>query len=148
MGNISTQLELVRECYQRVASAQTCWNDYRRAAGRGGTATPELPQFVSLMTELTHTAEQLDRMAKERRKRFEAIAVLQATLRFKDGSTRRVAVSKPTDEIDEPFIGEMFYDALTRQGVIASLEDYPVLVVDRRKRIVASIPIATEDIML
>lgn len=146
MGNIGTLLELVRECYQKVASAQTDWNNYRRAAGQDGTATPELPQFVSLMTELTHTAEQLDRMAKERRKRFEAIAVLQASLRFKDGSTRRVAVSKPTDEIDEPFIGEMFYDALTRQGVVASLEDYPVLIVDRRKRVIARIP--TESIML
>ena len=146
MGNISTQLELVRECYQKVALAQTDWNNYRRAAGRGGTATPELPQFVSLMTELTHTAEQLDHIAKERRRRFDAVPVLQAALRFRDGTTRRVAVSKPTDEIDEPFVGEMFHAALVKQGVIGTLEDYPVLVVDRRRRVVARIP--TEIIML
>ena len=49
-------------------------------------------------------------------------------------------VSKPTDAIDEPYIGEMFHAALVKQGVVASLEAYPVLVVDRRKRIVAEIP--------
>ena len=94
------------------------------------------------MTELTHTAEELTRKIEERRKRFDSVPVLQAMLRFKDGSTRRVAVSKPTDEIEEPYIGEMFHAALQKQGVVASLEAYPVLVVDRRKRIVAEIPVS------
>jgi hypothetical protein len=59
---------------------------------------------------------------------------------FKDGSTRRVAVSKPTDTIEEPHIGEMFHAALVKKGVTASLESYPVLVVDKRRRVVAEIP--------
>jgi len=92
------------------------------------------------LTYLTRTAEELTRRIEERRKRFDSVPVLQAMLRFKDGSTRRVAVSKPTDSIDEPYIGEMFHAALIKQGVVASLEAYPVLVVDRRKRIVAEIP--------
>ena len=138
--NMKQQLELVRDCYDKVASAQKLWNDYRRAAGKSGTAMPELPQFVTLMTELTRTAEMLDRKIEERRKRFDSVPVLQALLRFADGTTRKVAVSKPTGEIEEPFIGEMFHAALVKQGVVSSLETYPVLVVDKRKRIVAEIP--------
>ena len=139
-STISTQLELVRECYHRVSSAHNFWTAYRRAAGDCGTATPELPQFASLLTDLTRTAEELDRKIAERRKRFDAVPILQALLRFKDGTTRKVAVSKPTGEIEEPFIGEMFHAALVKQGVVSSLETYPVLVVDKRKRIVAEIP--------
>ena len=149
MESLRTQLDLVQESYLKVASAMNFYTAYRRAAGEGGTETPELPQFVSLMTELTRTTEELTRKIEERRKRFDSIPVLQAMLRFKDGSTRRVAVSKPTDEIEEPYIGEMFHAALQKQGVVASLEAYPVLVVDRRKRIVAEIPVSTtDDIML
>ena len=140
MESIRTQLDLVQESYLKVASANNFYNAYRRAAGECGTETPELPQFVALMTELTHTAEKLTRKIEERRKRFDSVSVLQAMLRFKDGSTRRVAISKPTDEIEEPYIGEMFYAALQKQGVVASLEAYPVLVVDRRRRIVGEIP--------
>ena len=84
--------------------------------------------------------EELTRKAEERRKRFDAVPILQAMLRFADGTTRRVAVSKPTDAIEEPYIGEMFHMALKKQGVVASLETYPVLVVDKRKRIVGEIP--------
>ena len=96
--------------------------------------------FASLLVALTHVAEDIDRRITERRARFDAVPVLQAELRFKDGTTRKVAVSKPTGEIEEPFIGEMFHAALVKQGVVASLETYPVLVVDKRKRIVAEIP--------
>ena len=138
--NMKQQLELVRDCYDKVASAQKLWNDYRRVAGESGTATPELPQLKWLLGMFTRTAEMLDRKIEERRKRFDSVPVLQALLRFADGTTRKVAVSKPTDEIEEPYIGEMFYTALKAQGVAVSLETYPVLVVDRRKRVVAVIP--------
>ena len=148
MKNLKTQLDLVQESYLKVASANNFYTAYRRAAGEGGTETPELPQFVALMTALTRTAEELTRKVEERRKRFDSVPVLQAMLRFKDGSTRRVAVSKPTDATEEPYIGEMFHVALQKQGVVATLEDYPVLVIDRRKRVVAEIPAATADIML
>lgn len=140
MGSLRTQLDLVQESYLKVASAHNFYTSYRRAAGHGGTETPELSQFASLMTELTRTSEELTRKIEERRKRFDSVPVLQAMLRFRDGTTRRVVVSKPTDEIDEPFVGEMFHAALVKQGVVASLEDYPVLVVDRRRRVVAEIP--------
>ena len=140
MESLRTQLELVQESYLKIASAHNFYTAYRRAAGNGGTESPELPQFVALMTELTHMVEELTRKIDERRKRFDSVPVLQAMLRFKDGTTRRVAVSKPTDEIAEPFVGEMFHAALVKQGVVASLEDYPVLVVDRRRRVVAEIP--------
>ena len=148
MESLRTQLDLVQESYLKVASAHNFYTAYRRAAGHGGTETPELPQFVALMTELTHTAEELTRKIEERRKRFDSVPVLQAMLRFKDGSTRRVAVSKPTSAIDEPHVGEMFYAALERQGVVASLEPFPVLVVDKRNRVTGKIPVATPDIML
>lgn len=139
--NMREQLETVREAYDHAMRAQELYNAYRKAAGADGTATPELP-FAPILVALTHTAEDIDRRIAERRARFDAAPVLQATLRFRDGSTRRVAVSKPTDEIDEPHIGEMFHAALVRQGVAASCEPWPVLVVDRRGRVVGEIPCA------
>lgn len=148
MESLRTQLDFVQESYRKVASAHNFYTAYRRAAGHGGMETPELPQFVALMTELTHMAEELTRKIEERRKRFDSVPVLQAMLRFKDGSTRRVAVSKPTDAIDEPYIGEMFHAALVKQGVVATLEDYPVLVIDKRRHVIGKIPVATANIML
>ena len=87
--------------------------------------------------------EEVEKLASEHQHRFDKIPVLQANLLFEDGSTRRVAVAKPAGgEIDEPFIGEMFYAALQKQGVLSSLESFPVLVIDRRKRVIAIIPVA------
>ena len=137
--NMREQLETVRDAYDHAMRAQELYNAYRKVADANGTATPELP-FASILAAITHTAEDIDRRIAERRARFDAVPVLQALLRFKDGTTRRVAVSKPTDEIDEPYIGEMFHAALVRQGVVASCEAWPVLVVDRRGRVVGEIP--------
>ena len=137
--NMREQLETVRDAYDHAMRAQGLYNAYRKTAGADGTATPELP-FASILAALTHTTEDIDRRIAERRARFDAAPVLQAQLRFRDGTTRRVAVSKPTDEIDEPYIGEMFHAALVKQGVAASCEAWPVLVVDRRGRIVGEIP--------
>lgn len=142
MTGLNEQLELVLECYRKVASAKNFWTAYRHAAGKGGVATPELPQFAPLMAEIKRTADELTLKIEERRRRFDAVPVLQALLRFKDGATRRVAVSKPTDEIDEPHIGEMFHAALVKQGIVETCEPWPVLVVDRRGRVVAEIPSA------
>ena len=137
--SLKEQLETIREAYDHAMRAQGLYNSYRKAAGAGGTATPEIP-FTPILVALTHTAEDIDRRIAERRARFDAAPVLQATLRFRDGTTRRVAVSKPTDEIDEPHIGEMFHSALVKQGVVETCEAWPVLVVDRRGRIVGEIP--------
>lgn len=104
--------------------------------------------LASATKGLESLRQTLEREEEKRRKQFDFAPILQALLRFKDGTTRRVAVSKPTDAIDEPYVGEKFYAALTRQGVVASLEPFPVLVVDRRNRIIGKIPIATADIML
>ena len=142
MTGLNEQLELVLECYRKVASAKNFWTAYRHAAGEGGVATPELPQFAPLMAEIKRTADELTLKIEERRRRFDAVPVLQALLRFKDGTTRKVAVSKPSGEIEEPYIGEMFHDALVKQGVVASLENYPILVVDKRRRIVGEIPLS------
>ena len=142
-NSIGKQLELVREAYDHAIRAQGLYNDYRRAAGAHGTATPELP-FAPIIVALTHTAEDVSRRIEERRRRFDSVPVLQASLRCADGTTKRVAVNKPTDEIDEPHIGELFYKSLSERGVVASLESYPVFVVDRYRRVVAEIPVATQ----
>ena len=137
--NMMEQLEAVRDAWAKVAEAQGLYNAYRKAAGANGTATPELP-FAPILVSLTHTAEDIDRRIAERRARFDATPVLQATLRFRDGTTRRVAVSKPTNEIDEPHIGAMFHDAPVKTGVVETCGPWPVLVVDRRGRVVGEIP--------
>ena len=131
--SMKEQLERVREAYDCTVEAQRLW----RAA-----ELPDTPQFAALLAEIVRQAEDIDRRIGERRARFDAVPVLQAELRFKDGKTRRVAVSKPTDEIDEPHIGEMFHAALVKQGVLETCEPWPVLVVDRRGRVVAEIPSA------
>lgn len=131
--SMKEQLERVREAYDRTVEAQRLW----RAA-----ELPDTPQFAALLAEIVRQAEDIDRRIRERRARFDAVPVLQAELRFRDGATRRVAVSKPTDEIDEPHIGEMFHAALVKQGVVETCEPWPVLVVDRRGRVVAEIPSA------
>ena len=111
--DISTQLELVRECYHRVSSAHNFWIAYRRAAGEGGTATPELPQFVSLLTDLTRTAEELDRKREAAINALCGVGIVQAEVCSADGKRRRkVVVSRPTDRIDEPHISRAAYHAL------------------------------------
>lgn len=132
LSPLSDALRLMRECAEK----------YDAFVRSGGEGWPDAERFFSdAESRLNERLEAVRRRDEERRRRFDAVPVLQAALRFRDGSTRRVAVSKPTDEIDEPFVGEMFHAALVRQGVVASLEDYPVLVVDRRRRVVAEIPV-------
>ena len=111
--NISTQLELVRECYQKVASAKNFWQAYRRAAGKCGTATPELPQFVSLLTDLTRTAEELDRIRESVSNALCGVGIIQAEIYSTDGKTsRKVVIERPTAKITEPHISYAAYHAL------------------------------------
>ena len=111
--DISTQLELVQDCYQKVASAHNFWQAYRRAAGECGTATPELPQFVSLLTDLTRTAEELDRKREAVSNALCGVGIIQAEIYSADGKTSRKAViERPTAKIAEPHISYAAYHAL------------------------------------
>ena len=111
--DVSTQLELVRECHHRVSSAHNFWIAYRRATGGGGTATPELPQFASLLTDLTRTAEELDRKREAAINALCGVGIVQAEIRSADGRRgRKVVVSRPTAKIDEPHISRAAYHAL------------------------------------
>ena len=110
---ISTQLEFVRECYHSVSSAHNLWISYRRAAEDGGTTTPELPQFVSLLKDLARTAEKLDRKREAAINALCGVGIVQAEIRSADGKrSRKVVVSRPTDRIDEPHISRAAYHAL------------------------------------
>lgn len=138
MSAISDQLSALRDALRLM---RECAEKYAAFVRSGGEGWPDAGRFFSdAERRLDEQLEAVRRKDEERRRRFDAVPVLQAALRFRDGTTRRVVISKPTDEIDEPFVGEMFHAALVKQGVVASLEDYPVLVVDRRKRVVAEIP--------
>lgn len=146
MSAISDQLSSLRDALRLM---RECAEKYAAFVRSGGEGWPDAGRFFSdAERRLDEQLEAVRRKDEERRRRFDAVPVLQAALRFRDGTTRRVVVSKTTDEIAEPFVGEMFHAALVKQGVVASLEDYPVLVVDRRRRVVARIPVATENIML
>lgn len=138
MSAISDQLSSLRDALRLM---RECAEKYAAFVRSGGEGWPDAGRFFSdAERRLDEQLEAVRRKDEERRRRFDAVPVLQAALRFRDGTTRRVVVSKTTDEIAEPFIGEMFHAALVKQGVVASLEDYPVLVVDRRRRVVAEIP--------
>lgn len=81
--------------------------------GGGGTATPELPQFVSLLTDLTRTADELDRKREAAINALCGVGIVQAEIRSADGKRgRKVVVSRPTDRIDEPHISRAAYHAL------------------------------------
>ena len=111
--DISTQLELVRECYLKVASAHKLWTAYLRSAGEVGTDTKELPQFVSLFTDLARTAEELDRKREAAINALCGVGIVQAEIRSADGNrSRKVVVSRPTAKIDEPHISRAAYHAL------------------------------------
>lgn len=138
MSAIREQLSAMRDALRLM---RECAEKYDAFVRSGGEGWPDAGRFFSdAERRIDERLEAVRRKDEERRRRFDAVPVLQAALRFRDGTTRRVVVSKPTDEIDEPFVGEMFHTALVKQGVVASLEDYPVLVVDRRRRVVAEIP--------
>ncbi len=113
--NISTQLELVQECYHRAMSAKNFWTAYRRAAGECGVETRELPQFVPLLTEITRTAEELDRKREAARNALYGVGILQVEVSSADGTrVRKVVVSRPTGKIDEPHVSRAAYHALTQ----------------------------------
>ena len=133
------RLEAAEEAVRRAQEAAAAWR--RVSAPSGGADAPDalLDRFCAIAER---TVRALRAEADARRRRFDAVAVLQARLKFANGTTKRFVVAKPDDKIAEPHIGEMFHVALQKQGVVASLESYPVLVVDRRKRIVAEIPVS------
>ena len=88
--DVNTQLELVQECYHRVASAQNFWNAYRRAAGEHGIETTPLPQFVALLTELTHTAEELDRKREAVTNALCGVGIIQAEIHIRPTASASV----------------------------------------------------------
>ena len=113
--SISTQLELVQECYHRAMSAKNFWTAYRRAAGECGVETRELPQFVPLLTEITRTAEELDRKREAARNALYGVGILQVEVSSADGTrVRKVVVRRPTGKIDEPHVSRAAYHALTQ----------------------------------
>ena len=137
------RLNMVRDALRLLADASRKTQEIEAATPPDEVWSESIYIRTSLASAtrgLESLRQSLEREEEKRRKRFDFAPILQALLRFKDGSTRRVAVSKPTDAIDEPYVGEKFYAALVRQGVAASLEPFPVLVVDRRNRIVGKIP--------
>ncbi len=111
--SINRQLELVRDCYGKVAAAHKGWGEYRRAAGEGGVATPDLPQFLSIMTALTHTAEELDRKREAAVNALCGVGVLQVEVCSEDGK-RKVVASRPTERSPEPYISRAAHHALVQ----------------------------------
>jgi hypothetical protein len=115
------------------ASRHVALLDGWEQAGRVGSF------IASATNELKAKADEMQREEDERMRRFNAVPILQATLRFRDGKTRRVVVSMPNDRIEEPYIAESFHSALIKQGVVSCDEAWPVLVVDKYKRVVGRI---------
>ena len=141
MGTLRQRIAAAEDALKKAREASEAWSGYLALSSLPDAPDAPLARFRALAKD---ALAGLRREHGERRRRFDSVPVLQAALRFRDGSIRRVAVSKPTDGIDEPHIGELFHAALVRQGVVASLEAYPVLVADRRGRVVAEIPVAAE----
>ena len=133
LPTIAKQIELVQDCYHKVAQAQADWNAYRRTAGAHGEATPELMQFVSLMRTLTETAEKLDRRRDAVQTSLYGTGILQADIVSPDGRRKRsIVVCRPTDKVHEPHISLAAYQALcTMLGdPLATTAPFDIAVVD------------------
>lgn len=111
--DVNTQLELVQDCYQKVASAQSDWNKYRRKAAEYGSYMDNRPEFVSLLKALTHTAEELERIREAVSNALCGVGIIQAEIYSADGKTsRKVVIERPTAKITEPHISYAAYHAL------------------------------------
>ena len=111
--DVNTQLELVQDCYQKVASAQSDWNEYRRKAAEYGSYMDNRPEFVSLLKALTHTAEELERIREAVSNALCGVGIIQAEIYSADGKTsRKVVIERPTAKITEPHISYAAYHAL------------------------------------
>lgn len=145
MNTLTRLIQMVEKTVEQAQDAQSVWEafvdaaqtEYPQIASGAKDGADHLAAFLRRAHPLLDQLKDMDEM---RRARFADVPILQAKLSFADGTERRVAVSKPTDTIEEPHIGEMFYAALKKQGVVASCEVWSVVVVDRRNRVVAEIP--------
>jgi len=109
-----TLLELVRESYHRVMSAQNFYNAYRRTAVENGIPTPVRPEFPALARELVETAKELDRRKEAIRNAIYGVGIIQAEIYSADGQRKRsVVVMRPTDKVREPHITWAAYHALS-----------------------------------
>lgn len=120
-GSMSNKalLNMVRDALEKLDGASRTVADIEAATPSDdawGAAICVRSALANAVRELNAYRKSLEREEENRRRRFESVPILQALLRFSDGTTRRVAVSKPTGAIDEPYVGEMFHAALVRQG--------------------------------
>ena len=106
-----------------------------------------LSAFDALETALTREYGDVQDEIAHRIHRFDDVPILQATLAAGE-RTMRIAVAKPTTLIEEPWISETLRDALERKLVatkdkpLRSMEAFPILVVGRGGRAVATIETA------
>ena len=113
LKQLGEQLTLLQDCYQKVASAQSDWNEYRRKAAEYGSYMDNRPEFVSLLKALTHTAEELERIREAVSNALCGDGIIQAEIYSADGKTSRKAViERPTAKITEPHISYAAYHAL------------------------------------
>ena len=145
MDGISTasrQIELVQSAYALVGDALNRFNEYIALAKHGDDDTRRA--FHAVMERLTNICESLAKERNAARERFNGVALLQATIRHGERSMR-IAVAKPDDRCDEPFVHEASYIALrTRLGAtegaeLTTDEVFPVCVLSRSGRICAVI---------
>ena len=147
MTNTSRQIRLAQDAYAKGNDALNLLVEAARLSASEADAPPPSirTHLIRAMNDLTAYCETLDARRKAMRERFRDIPLLQATFAC-GGRTVRVAVAKPLDEIDEPWITETTRDALerrlgaTKDEPMRSMEAFPVLVIGRSGKVVTEIP--------
>lgn len=138
ISTASRQIELVQSAYALTGDALNRFNEYIALAKRGDDDTRRA--FHAVMERLTNICLALANERKAARERFNGVALLQATIRSGERSMR-IAVAKPDDRCDEPYISEAAYSALrSRLGAkdgceLAADGDFPVCVLSRSGKI-------------
>lgn len=142
MKPLKDRMTLAKNALRLATEAQNAWRDYLAASDAATDPDPGLAEFCEAAKE--HIAA-MKQHADDARHRFDASPVLQARIES-NGKAIRIAVSKPNEEFDTPFIGEAAYASLKHRlripdgGAVWSAEDFPIAVVNRQKSVVATIP--------
>lgn len=154
MNTLKQQIELAKAAYSCAVDAHKNWNALLSLIREKGTVNAEYTDsafasnaknaIVAFGRSVTLITEELMKKDAELRRRFDSKPVLEAVIAY-NGQTRKVVVGKPNAVVDAPYIMEGYYAAIRAKwgmksdDTIVSMEDYPILVIDRNRNAVATI---------
>lgn len=140
--NYTKRLSFITAALANANAALKSWQSYCQIFDH---EVPTLSRATHNLMRFIDICEQDKRMneacVEKRRHRFDGVSVLQATFCAPDGRTKRIAVAKPRDAIEEPYITETLYASLRKAlgDEIYTVESFPICVVSKIGKITTEI---------